>query len=90
MAKSLSLTDIVKSCICLEYLTSQDMSFNAIRENKILAKISEFAIDVKVNNPQQCLLSLLFQSNICFGSLKETSQGDVSFTFPKRMFFIIQ
>ena len=37
---TLSFIDIGKSCLSLELFTFSNMSFNAIRENKILAKIS--------------------------------------------------
>ena len=40
---SLSFIDIGKPCLSREFFTSL-MSFNAIRENKILAKISEFTV----------------------------------------------
>ena len=39
----LPFTDIGESCPSRDFLTSQ-MSFNAIRENRILAKISEFIV----------------------------------------------
>ena len=38
---TLSFIDTVKYCLSPEFFTSLIMSFNAIRENKILAKISE-------------------------------------------------
>ena len=38
---TLSFTDICKSCLSRDFLR-RNMSFNAIRENKILAKICEF------------------------------------------------
>ena len=41
---TLSLTDISKPCPKSQYFYTANMSFNAIRENKILAKISEFAV----------------------------------------------
>ena len=40
-----SFTDLGKSCPSRKFLKVANMSFNAIRENKILAKISEFTID---------------------------------------------
>ena len=42
---TLSFTDIGKSCLRREFLTSQICLFNAIDENKTLAKISEFTVD---------------------------------------------
>ena len=39
---TLSFTDIARSCPSRTFLAS--LSFNAIRENKILAKISEFTV----------------------------------------------
>ena len=41
---SLSFTDVVKSCQSRDFFYVANMSFNAIRENKILAKISEFTV----------------------------------------------
>ena len=37
----LSFTDVAKSCRSRDFFVA-NMSFNAIRENKILAKITEF------------------------------------------------
>ena len=45
---TLSSTDIRISYSCREFLTSQIRSFNAIRANKILAKISEFTVTIIV------------------------------------------
>ena len=41
---TLSFTDISKSCIVRDFFYVASVSFNAIRENKILAKISEFTV----------------------------------------------
>ena len=41
---TLSFTDAGKSCPSCEFLVSPIMSFNAICENKILAKISRFTV----------------------------------------------
>ena len=40
---TLSFTDEGKTCHSREFYVA-DMSFNAVRENKILAKISEFTV----------------------------------------------
>ena len=42
-------------------------------------------VDVKSIKPQNIYHQLLFQSDICFKCVKETSQRDVSFTHPKHM-----
>ena len=42
---TLSITDIGKSCPSRKFLTSQ-VYLNAVRENKILAKISGFTVSV--------------------------------------------
>ena len=41
---TLLFTDIGKSCPSHEFFNFANMSFNAIRENKILTKISEFTV----------------------------------------------
>ena len=41
---TVSFTDICKSCPSREFLPSQMFLFNTIRENKIFAKISGFAV----------------------------------------------
>ena len=41
---TLSFTDIGKSCPSRDFLTLQICLLNAIRENKILAEISEFTV----------------------------------------------
>ena len=41
---TLSFTNIGKSCLSSEIKKVSNMSFNAIHENKILAKISEFTV----------------------------------------------
>ena len=43
MAKSLSFTDLGKLCTSCKFLTLQ-ICLNAIREKKILAKISKFTV----------------------------------------------
>ena len=55
MAKSLSFTEIGKSCLIRDFFTSL-MSFNAIRENEILftkikfRKFSEFTVSFLLNS----------------------------------------
>ena len=44
---TLSFTDVGKACLSREFLTPQ-ICLNTIRENKILAKISEFTV---LSNP---------------------------------------
>ena len=44
---TLSFTDICKSCLSRKIFNGTDMSFNAIRKNKILAKIFEFAVYIE-------------------------------------------
>ena len=41
---TLSFIDIRKSCLSREFFHITSMSFNAIRENKVLAKISESTV----------------------------------------------
>ena len=53
----LSFTDIGKSCHSRDFFTSQ-ICFNAIHENKIFAKISEFTVIVDVfTGPMWCATS---------------------------------
>ena len=47
---TLSFTDIRKSCPSREFLTSQICLFSAIRQNKILSKISEFTVSFETVN----------------------------------------
>ena len=44
---TLSFTDIGKSCRARDFYIA-NVSFNAIRENKILAKISEFTVYITI------------------------------------------
>ena len=45
-------------------------------------------VDIKMNNPQNDTIIIFdIRVSICFGCVKETSQGDVSFTQPKHMFY---
>ena len=52
---TLSFTDKGKSCRSRKFLTSQ-MSFNAVSENKILAKIFEFTVTAyhEISEPVVC------------------------------------
>ena len=40
-----------------------------------------------IYNPVKLVLTRVFLSNICFVCVKETSQGEVSFTNPNHMFY---
>ena len=50
MARSLSLTDIGKSYLSREFLTSQICLLPPLAKNKILAKISEFTVTMVSNS----------------------------------------
>ena len=54
---TLSLTDIGKSCHCCEFITVANMSFNAIRKNKILSKISEFRRNCNLYKVQNSVIA---------------------------------
>ena len=42
-------------------------------------------VDIKIYNPQNVIIIIIFLKNICFGCVKEMSQGDISFTHLKHM-----
>ena len=46
---TLSCTDIGKSCLFRDFFYIANVSYNAIRENKILPKISGFTVSISVN-----------------------------------------
>ena len=50
---------------------------------------SNYRIDIKYESAEMIIYQFVFLSNISFGCIKETSQGDVSFAHPKHMFNII-
>ena len=56
MAKTLSFTDVGKSCHCRDFFYWANMSFNAVRENKIPAKNSEFTVSrsAQITNARWC------------------------------------
>ena len=74
-----------------------NMSFGAIRENKILAKISEFTVIGHQTPIDRCALRplvkseylkiefIISQPNICCGYSKEPAQYDGSLEHPKHM-----
>ena len=41
---TLSFTEVGKPCLSRDFFTVANMSFNDIRENEVLAKISEFTV----------------------------------------------
>ena len=55
---TLSFTDEGKSCHCANFYAA-NMSINAIRENKILVKISEFTVNQLISNQFSFAISVL-------------------------------
>ena len=55
---TLKFTDIYKSCTSREFLASQISLFNAIRENKIITKISGSTVFLLLQRVKTYLLSL--------------------------------
>ena len=53
---------------------------------RIISNSNFREVDIKVYNPKMIFIIFLLQSNACLGFVKETSQGDVSFTHPKRAY----
>ena len=51
---TLSFIEIGKSCLSREIFNITNMSFNAIPENKIIAKISESTVDGKTELAWSC------------------------------------
>ena len=73
-----------------QFFSVENMPFNAIRENKILTRISGatvLGLLIRVHNQE--LISLFFIQNIWFGFSKEPSKCDGSFENPKHMFILI-
>ena len=65
---TLSFIDIGKSCLRRKFFHITKMSFNAIRENKILAKISESTIGMLSQGCTNCFVSFAFVTFlfVCF------------------------
>ena len=60
---TLSFTDVGKSCPSRDLFNVANMSFNANRSNKILAKISEFTIIEEAGSNRKLAMYCILASN---------------------------
>ena len=62
---TLWFTDICKSCKYVNHSNIANMYFNAIRENRIIAKISEFTLCIVAKKCGSTFMIVLFFSSAC-------------------------
>ena len=55
---------------------------------QIISSLNYGEVEITYFKPKNYYYQVFSLSNLCFGCVKETSQGDVSYTSPQHMFFI--